>query len=400
MTGKERCEAARARSSRVAGSVFAILFACAIAMEALLGRAEGRHLRADDTIQDLLNHAAFTGFARLLLPGDDRTYDGRMALRDLGTLLPYHSHVDTPSVVGALNEMIDDVNGGKSIFHDIYTDQKAEDPGKAKTGLFFLRGRPGAPFAVIAPGGGFAYVGSIHEGFPYAVAIRRRGYNAFVLKYRVGSGGVPATRDLAAALQLADVKRVERQQLTRLGGFDVPHGLRGAFREHADSSRTRVLQYRESRGARAQLLASQQAPDRDRRDRHAVPRELIAVPLRAACRPRQSKGDHPSLRLHRDRRRAAAPRLSALRMDPVGAVLFEARSQPIEHRPRHPMPAARFTDVPQLLGVAHHAQSLTVYAVLEGHRLIPFHVSPPRETRGRIGRPALLSFQRSNDSTC
>jgi len=191
-----------------------------------------------------------------------------------------------------------------------------------------------------------------------------------------------------------------QMELIRAAGFDVPHGLRGAFREHADSSRTRVLQYRESRGARAQLLASQQAPDRDRRDRHAVPRELIAVPLRAACRPRQSKGDHPSLRLHRDRRRAAAPRLSALRMDPVGAVLFEARSQPIEHRPRHPMPAARFTDVPQLLGVAHHAQSLTVYAVLEGHRLIPFHVSPPRETRGRIGRLALLSFQRSNDSTC
>src|SRR5687767_3112480 len=66
--------------------------------------------------------------------------------------------------------------------------------------LVFLRGRPDAPFAVIAPGGGFAYVGSVHEGFPYAVAIRNRGFNAFVLKYRVGSGGGPATRDMAAAV--------------------------------------------------------------------------------------------------------------------------------------------------------------------------------------------------------
>lgn len=163
--------------------------------------APGAHLRANDTVRDLLNHPAFAGFARLLLPWDDRAYDGRLPLRDLGTLLPYHSHVDSASTLGALNAMIDDVHGGRPVFYDIYTaQQKAEDPTKANAGLFFLRGRRGAPFAVIAPGGGFAYVGSIHEGFPYAVAIRDRGYNAFVLKYRVGSGGAPATRDLAAAV--------------------------------------------------------------------------------------------------------------------------------------------------------------------------------------------------------
>lgn len=163
--------------------------------------APSTHLRTTDTVQDLLNHPAFAGFARLLLPWDDRAYDGALPLRDIATLLPYHSHVDPASVVGALNAMIDDVQGGSPVFHDIYTtQQKAEDPEKAKTGLFFFRGRPGARFAVIAPGGGFAYVGSVHEGFPYAVAIRERGYHAFVLKYRVGSGGVPATRDLAAAV--------------------------------------------------------------------------------------------------------------------------------------------------------------------------------------------------------
>jgi alkylhydroperoxidase/carboxymuconolactone decarboxylase family protein YurZ len=43
-------------------------------------------------------------------------------------------------------------------------------------------------------------VGSLHEGFPYAVEISNRGYHAFVLKYRVGRGGSIATEDLAAAL--------------------------------------------------------------------------------------------------------------------------------------------------------------------------------------------------------
>ena len=66
--------------------------------------------------------------------------------------------------------------------------------------MFFFRGRPGAPFAVIAPGGGFSYVGSVHEGFPHAVEISKKGYNAFVLKYRAGHGGTVATQDLAAAI--------------------------------------------------------------------------------------------------------------------------------------------------------------------------------------------------------
>lgn len=50
------------------------------------------------------------------------------------------------------------------------------------------------------PGGGFSYVGSVHEGFPCAEEISRRGFNAFVLRYRAGLGAQVATQDLAAAL--------------------------------------------------------------------------------------------------------------------------------------------------------------------------------------------------------
>lgn len=53
---------------------------------------------------------------------------------------------------------------------------------------------------MIAPGGGFSYVGSVHEGFPYAEAISDLGLNAFVLTYRAGQGGQVATEDLAAAI--------------------------------------------------------------------------------------------------------------------------------------------------------------------------------------------------------
>ena len=159
------------------------------------------HLSVDSQISDLLNHPAFAGYGHLLLPWDDRAYDENIQLSEIALLLPYHSNVKPDVVVSSLNRMIDDASDGETIFYDFYTPaQKRSEPTLGNTGLFFFRGKPGAPFAVIAPGGGFSYVGSVHEGFPYAAEISRQGYNAFVLKYRVGSGGTVATQDLAAAI--------------------------------------------------------------------------------------------------------------------------------------------------------------------------------------------------------
>jgi acetyl esterase/lipase len=164
-------------------------------------RNERMHLSVDDRLRDLLRHPAFAGHGRLLLPWDDRSYDEALPLRQIGSLLPYHSHVEPPVVVEALNRMIDDTRRGQVVFHRFYTpDQRRADPTLENTGLFFFRGRPGAPFALIAPGGGFAYIGSVHEGFPYAQQISRQGYNAFVLRYRPGLGEQAATQDMAAAL--------------------------------------------------------------------------------------------------------------------------------------------------------------------------------------------------------
>ncbi|MDR1935233.1 MAG: prolyl oligopeptidase family serine peptidase [Candidatus Accumulibacter sp.] len=115
--------------------------------------------------------------------------------------MPYHGHVDTETVLAAINHLVDEASDGKTIFYDFYTGpQKRDDLSRNSTGLFFFRGKPGAPFAVICPGGGFSYVGSVHEGFPHALELSRKGFNAFVLRYRVGRGGHTAASDLASAL--------------------------------------------------------------------------------------------------------------------------------------------------------------------------------------------------------
>lgn len=158
-------------------------------------------ITTETTIKDLLEHPAFKGFGRHLLARDGDLAMGDLRLRDVRSLMPYHGFVNPETTVRSLNHMSVEAKNGKRIFYEFYNEQqKEEDPTKKSTGLFFYRGNPGAPFAVICPGGGFSYVGSLHEGFPYAMELGKTGLNAFVLRYRVGRGGLSAAEDLAAAV--------------------------------------------------------------------------------------------------------------------------------------------------------------------------------------------------------
>lgn len=176
---------------------------------------EKEHLTVNSTIADVLAHPAFKGFSQYVLPLE-WGYDAEMPLSRIARLLPYHNYVDAERCVGYLNQMIDTVASGRKIYYDL---------GREDAGLFFFRGRPGAPFAVICPGGGFAYVGSIHEGFPHALALSRMGYNAFVIQYQTGSAQT-ACEDLAAGIEYIFRHREELQVDT--AGYSVWGSSAGA----------------------------------------------------------------------------------------------------------------------------------------------------------------------------
>lgn len=162
---------------------------------------EVSYLDAEDRLGDLLDHPSLKGFAERTLPWHGRTYDRSLRLDRIGTLLPYHSEVDPEAVVRGLNLLIEHAHRGIPVFHEIYSEaERLADPGLRATGLFFFPGQAGAPFALIAPGGGFSYVASLHEGFPYAAEISTLGYNAFVVTYRTGQGGRTATADMTRAI--------------------------------------------------------------------------------------------------------------------------------------------------------------------------------------------------------
>ena len=179
------------------------------------------HLTIENTVKDVIEHEAFVGFGKFILPAE-RRYDYNMPLANVASLLPYHNYVTGERAVETINTMIDYVQDGNRLFYDIYSDEdKRTDARKNNTGLFFFRGKPGKPFAIVCPGGGFSYVGAIHEGFPLAIALSEMGYNAFSIQYRTGGAQV-ACEDLAQAIDFimrhAEELQVSAEDYSLWGG--------------------------------------------------------------------------------------------------------------------------------------------------------------------------------------
>jgi acetyl esterase/lipase len=185
-------------------------------------REMDNHLTTGNYVHDIVNHTSLKGFGELMLPLNNNSAYYGTKLSDIGLLMPYHGNVRPDEVIGAVNHMIDEVNQNKTIFYDFYTDdQNQQDSGKRYTGLFFFRGKSDAPFAIVCPGGGFSYVGSLHEGFPLALRISESGLNAFVIRYRIGSEQF-ATSDLAVAIAYifrnAELLKVSTKDYSVWGG--------------------------------------------------------------------------------------------------------------------------------------------------------------------------------------
>lgn len=159
-------------------------------------QADMNAYRQDTPIQTVIDDPAFGDYGRLIFPVDA----GYMSGDTLGNLrLTWYNNIDPDKTVEIANYLKDRAGAGETIFYDIYTEaEKAADPDKRDTGLFFFRGTPGARLAVCNAGGGFAYVGAMQDSFPHALELSKLGYNAFALIYRPGAQ--TACEDLARAI--------------------------------------------------------------------------------------------------------------------------------------------------------------------------------------------------------
>lgn len=160
------------------------------------GESAGNPYTVDTRISDVIADPVFGDYGRLIFPVDTEYYSGDT----LGSLqLTWYSNIDPDKTVEITNYMKEHAGLGDTIFYDIYSEEeKAADPAKEDTGLFFFKGNPGEKFAICNAGGGFAYVGAMHDSFPHALELSKQGYNAFALIYRPGAQ--TACEDLARAI--------------------------------------------------------------------------------------------------------------------------------------------------------------------------------------------------------
>lgn len=124
---------------------------------------------------------------------------------------------------------------GRKVFYPLYSPEEChQNQALSKAAMFHFPGKPGAPFVVVVPGGGYEVVCSMFEGFPIANALNKMGYHAFVVDYRRGRDALAPNPqdDLAAAVRyvLEHFKELNvSPESYAVAGFSAGGHLAGSF---------------------------------------------------------------------------------------------------------------------------------------------------------------------------
>ena len=172
------------------------------------------------TVYEVVNDESFKDFGRLLFP-IHRDINEKMTLEDISSSQVYiwYSHIEVKDTIGILNDLKERIKRNEQVFYPIYSKEEiALDPTKKDTGLFYFKGKAGKPYSIHNAGGGFMYVAAMHDSFPHALEVSKKGYNAFALIYRPHQ----AYEDLVRAITYIDKHNkeleVDRKHYSLWGG--------------------------------------------------------------------------------------------------------------------------------------------------------------------------------------
>lgn len=174
----------------------------------------------DTTVGEVIHDPAFGDFGRLLFPVD-RYISEDMTLADISSsdVYVWYSNIDADKTVEIVNDLKTRAENGERVFCNIYSDDEIEeDASRADTGVFFFKGDPGAKFAIMNAGGGFMYVGAMHDSFPHALEVSKKGYNAFALIYRPDYAYEDLAQAIAYIYDHAEELQVDKEGYSLWGG--------------------------------------------------------------------------------------------------------------------------------------------------------------------------------------
>ena len=179
----------------------------------VVSEAMNTYYTRQSRISDVMNDSAFGDYGRLIFPVNTGYWSGT-TLEQLQ--LTWYNYIDPDKTVEVCNYLRAHAN---NCFIDIYTEvEKQANPNLRNTGVFFFRGNRNAPFAICNAGGGFSYVGAMHDSFPHALELSKQGYNAFALIYRPGDAYEDLARAIAYICDHADELGVSRTGYSLWGG--------------------------------------------------------------------------------------------------------------------------------------------------------------------------------------
>src|SRR5437868_5121106 len=79
---------------RVGVLLFLTLFLPGCVEERMEAQTKKDYLTVNHFVRDIVNHPAFKGFGELMLPWEDNTRYFDTRLNQVGSLMPYHGHVN------------------------------------------------------------------------------------------------------------------------------------------------------------------------------------------------------------------------------------------------------------------------------------------------------------------
>ncbi len=177
-------------------------------------------ITTNTTVGEIITDPAFENSGRLLFPVD-HTVTEDMTLAEISTSNVYvwYSDIQPAMTVEIIRYLKERSENGEQVFFPIYSgDEITHDSSKADTGLFFFRGDAGKPFAIMNAGGGFMYVGAMHDSFPHALEVSKMGYNAFALIYRPDFAYDDLAQAIAYIHENADALQVAPENYSLWGG--------------------------------------------------------------------------------------------------------------------------------------------------------------------------------------
>ncbi|MFF2842472.1 alpha/beta hydrolase [Paenarthrobacter sp. NPDC057981] len=175
------------------------------------------HITTDTSFAHIAGLPAFSDYKSLMTPLADDWSGVVAGPLSMSRVLSYYGQTWEPQTIAdGINFVVDEANQHEQLYFPLYKQEEIQaDTSKRDAGMLFFPGDPGAPVAVVMPGGGWQTLAAVQEGFPHAQRLHDAGYNVFVLRYRVTPTPAKDDAEQAIRAQKAGLDVVRAMELIR-----------------------------------------------------------------------------------------------------------------------------------------------------------------------------------------